>query len=145
MMSISIRVVWIENIAKKLNKLWEKELEQAKEKRLKEVALLLERNSKKEAPVGSWKLRDSIESKISRDNALIYSLLPYAVFVHEWTLPHLIKPSTKKALYWQGAEHPVPYVNHPWTKANPFFTRAVENTTSKILERFNEIIWWLIN
>ena len=36
-------------------------------------------------------------------------------------------------------------VHHPWTKENPFFTKAVNNQRSKILERFNTIIQEYIN
>jgi len=51
----------------------------------------------------------------------------YPLFVHEGTSAHVIMPRTKKALYWKGASRPVRGVNHPGTKANPYFKRAIKN------------------
>lgn len=38
-------------------------------------------------------------------------------FLHDGTKPHEIRPSSKKALSWPGAAHPVKRVQHPGTKA----------------------------
>lgn len=51
----------------------------------------------------------------------------YPLFVHEGTSAHVITPRTKKTLHWKGASHPVRSVNHPGTKANPYFKRAIKN------------------
>ena len=62
-MSLSIEVRWDEEVTKKLKKLGEKDLIAAREKRLKEASIILEWESKKEAPVKNWMLRKSITSK----------------------------------------------------------------------------------
>ena len=51
----------------------------------------------------------------------------YPLFVHEGTAAHVIMPKNKKALHWKGATHPARSVNHPGTKANPYFKRAIQN------------------
>lgn len=56
----------------------------------------------------------------------------YALFVHEGTGPHDIVPINKKALFWQGAAHPVKRVHHPGTHANPFMPRIIQNAQSDI-------------
>jgi hypothetical protein len=54
----------------------------------------------------------------------------YALFVHEGTAPHIIRPNTAKALFWPGAPHPMKSVRHPGTKPNRFLTRMVEQAKS---------------
>jgi hypothetical protein len=49
---------------------------------------------------------------------------PLGNFIVKGTKPHTILPKTKKALWWEGAEHPVKRVSHPGTKANKFSGRA---------------------
>ncbi len=56
----------------------------------------------------------------------------YADFVIGGTAPHLILPVTKKALWWQGAAHPVSQVQHPGTAPNDFPQRAVEQAKPKL-------------
>lgn len=52
-------------------------------------------------------------------------LTPYAIFVHDGTKPHEIRPKNKKAL--KTPFGPRKKVNHPGTKANPYLQNAVEN------------------
>lgn len=49
---------------------------------------------------------------------------PLGKFITEGTSAHTIRPKTKKALFWEGAAHPVAMVRHPGTKANKFPGRA---------------------
>lgn len=44
----------------------------------------------------------------------------YSVDVEMGTMPHLIVPNSKQALFWPGAAHPVAYVNHPGTRPMPY-------------------------
>lgn len=56
-------------------------------------------------------------------------LAPYAVFVHDGTKAHEIRPKNAKAL-----KTPFGYrkkVNHPGIKANPYLQNAVDNYDSK--------------
>lgn len=41
----------------------------------------------------------------------------HAAILEHGSRPHIIEPSTKKALYWRGAAHPVRRVHHPGTPA----------------------------
>ena len=50
---------------------------------------------------------------------LVGSSLDYADHVEFGTDPHEIRPRTKRALWWPGADHPVAKVNHPGTVAQP--------------------------
>jgi len=54
---------------------------------------------------------------------------PYALFVHDGTEPHLIRPNKKQALFWEGAPHPVKLVHHPGTKPIPFLTASLHLAT----------------
>lgn len=56
-------------------------------------------------------------------------LAPYAIFVHDGTKPHEIRPKNKKAL--KTPFGPRKKVNHPGTKANPYLQNAVDNYNSK--------------
>lgn len=56
-------------------------------------------------------------------------LAPYAVFVHDGTKAHEIRPKNAKAL-----KTPFGYrkkVNHPGTKANPYLQKAVDSYDAK--------------
>ena len=143
-MSLSIEVRWDEEVTKKLKKLGEKDLIVAREKRLKEASIILEWESKKEAPVKNWMLRKSITSKAYSEYAVVFTNLFYAPFVHEWTAPHIIMPKFKKALHWIDPntwdDRFAKLVHHPGYEWNPFFTRAVENNEKIIVNRFYEII-----
>jgi len=90
-------------------------------------------------PVRTSNLLNSITSSVSPDGkkGLIKATAtnkegePYGLFVHEGTglfgpLKRLIKPKTKKALYWEGAKHPVKSVKGQ--KPNRFFLKAIKDT-----------------
>lgn len=149
-MNVTLKIVWAEEVAKKLQTFGEMDLKNARDKWLRESAILLEWEAKKEAPVDKGILRKYIRSRVSADHAIVYNNIAYALYVHEGTKAHLIKPKEKKGLFWKGAKHPVKWVRHPWTKANSFFTRALENSQGRIQKRFSEIIntlittrfWW---
>jgi hypothetical protein len=87
------------------------------------TAVLLEA-LKTEAPRKTGRLRDSILVRTEDGEQRFYAL-PYARFVVGGTRPHLILPRTKRALFWQGAGHPVRQVRHPGTAPNDFRARAV--------------------
>ncbi len=141
-MTISIEINWADEVAKKLKKLWNDDLQEARKRRLTESTILLQWEAKKETPVDNWILRKSIKYTVHNDFGVVYSNLFYAPFVHEWTRPHLIKPVKKKSLFRIDEEwgHFAKVVHHPWSKANPFFKRAVENKQEKIIQRFYDII-----
>ena len=48
---------------------------------------------------------------------------PYDVYMEEGTKPHGIDGNP--LLYWEGALHPVPHVNHPGTEAYKYMEEAM--------------------
>ena len=90
----------------------------------------IEAKAVKLVPVRTSNLQRSITSNVSPDGKKgeIRATAPYAKYVHEGTglfgpFHQLIRPKTKKALFWPGALHPVKSVKGQ--KPNPFFTRAL--------------------
>lgn len=86
--------------------------------------------SKPDRRGGGSSLRGSIRIlRFSVDGGGLYSDigsdLPYAILVEGGTEAHIIKPKRKKALWWEGLEHPVPRVNHPGARAKPYLRPAV--------------------
>lgn len=64
----------------------------------------------------------------------------YGGYLEEGTLPHIIKPKNKKALYWSGAMHPVKEVNHPGTKAYPIIEDTLRGNKDKLGRDIMD--WW---
>ena len=89
-------------------------------------------NVRKEAPVDHGRLAGSFQlDKVDDLSYRIWSGVEYALAVHEGTKPHVIEPKKKKALYWDGAGHPVKRVMHPGTQANPYAERAIEQASGR--------------
>lgn len=99
---------------------------------IQRAVLILEGASKEEAPSREGTLRRSITSRASRDEGVIGTNVAYAGVVHGGSRPHIIRARNRKALFWPGATHPVRSVNHPGTKANPFFERALDRNRDAI-------------
>lgn len=93
-----------------------------------------------ETPVKTGALKRSIMPTFGHLRAVIEPRAKYAIFVHQGTGPHDIRPIRKKALYWKGALHPVMVVHHPGTKRNPFMERGLENVKPKVDEIFKKTI-----
>lgn len=98
------------------------------------------RETKKEAPVKTSRLRTGIRSKISPFRGTVESTVEYGIYVHEGTSAHIIRPVRKKALYWKGASHPVRSVRHPGTRANPFMKRGAEKAEGQVQAIFQRAI-----
>lgn len=104
----------------------------------------IEAKAKKEVPVKTSNLLRSITSNVSADGKKgeIRAIAPYAKYVHEGTglfgpFKTLIRPTTKKALFWPGAAHPVKSVKG--MKPRPFFTRALAQIDPQKV--FEDGIW----
>lgn len=108
---------------------------------LESVAREVVKIAQEEAPEKSGELKSSIDIlSITDEEAIVghkyndkivvnwgNAKTIYPLFVHEGTSAHVIMPKTKKALHWKGATHPARSVNHPGTKANPYFKRTIQN------------------
>ena len=68
--------------------------------------------------------------------------VPYAVFVHEGTKPHIIEPRNKRALRWvaRGEFAFAKRVFHPGTEKDQFLYEAAENEMPKIQSRFENAL-----
>jgi phage gpG-like protein len=75
-------------------------------------------------------LRRSVRASATSNRALLQAgggAVPYAA-VHQFGgKPHVIIPNKKKALYWEGAAHPVKRVNHPGVPARPYMVMQPED------------------
>jgi hypothetical protein len=75
--------------------------------------------------VNTGRLKASIKWELDGTTGRVSTDVDYWRHVEYGTAPHIIRPSTKKALYWPGADHPVAKVNHPGTPAFPFMRPAL--------------------
>ena len=69
----------------------------------------------------------------------VYLASKVAVFMHEGTRPHIIRPRIKRSLRWMvGLDNEVyaKVVHHPGTKADPFLDSALTTCEPAIVERF---------
>lgn len=72
------------------------------------------------SPVDHGLLRQWFIESIDDEEAHIKSPAEYAIYQDQGTRPYLIFPNKKKALFWDGAEHPVKMVAHPGVGAKHF-------------------------
>ncbi len=85
-------------------------------------------------------LRRSISHKVSANEGIVSANTKYAEGVEKGTKPHIIRAKNKKALYWQGAKHPVRVVNHPGSKAKPYLIPALEAERPKFIQNLKEAV-----
>jgi hypothetical protein len=77
-------------------------------------------------PVHTGALKADLASEVDGYYARIGAkTVPYAVYVEEGAAPHMIYPNSKKALWWEGLEHPVSRVHHPGSPATHFMREAL--------------------
>lgn len=78
------------------------------------------------APVDTGYLKSSIARYSAGPlTERIHAFAPYAAYVELGTKPHGIKPRNKKALWWEGAEHPYARVWHPGATEQPYLRTAL--------------------
>lgn len=101
----------------------------------------------KEAPANKeigqgTRLRHSFKTRMSSKlSGELFSISPYADYVHEGTAPHVIEAKNKRVLANRrtGAIFGR-RVNHPGTRANRFFVRSLETSKKKIDEYFQKAL-----
>lgn len=107
-----------------MNSGWHKWFEDQAEDYLQETCEAVLEDMKRECPVNTGRLRDSLDIRMDGLEAKVGSFgVDYAYAVEDGTRPHTIK-AKGKALSWPDAEHPVTEVNHPGQQATHFMRRA---------------------
>lgn len=80
--------------------------------------------------------RQAIHSGVEVKSDVIHLYLAhgkeYGPYLEKDTPPHIIRPREKKALFWNGASHPVRQVYHPGTKAQPIIEPTLEAHKDRI-------------
>ena len=84
------------------------------------------------SPVDHGLLKSWFLDSLSSDEAVIKSPAEYAQWVNDGTQPYTITPTSKKALYWEGADHPVRVVHHPGIKARHFVEDSLADVNGRL-------------
>lgn len=88
-------------------------------------------------------LRRGITTDVGNMEVTVHtSNIKYARGVEEGTRPHIIRAKNKKALYWEGAKHPVKSVRHPGSRAKPFLMPAFEKEKEVLIRDLEKVIKW---
>ena len=106
-------------------------MERETEKRINKAVLRTLAYIKKNTPVKTSNLRNSIVVNKTETGFIIGTNTKYAEHVEIGVRPHKIEPKNKKALYWKGARHPVKSVMHPGFDGRLMFYKG-----SKMFEKF---------
>jgi len=145
-MEIKIKVEGLKEIIEALEKAPQITINEL-EKAVKKTLLSIQSNAIKEAPANKEigqgaRLRQSFFVRMTNKmSGYLYNRQPYAIYVHEGTRPHEIRPKDKKVLANRRTGQIFgKVVHHPGTKPNPFFIRAVERSKSQIEKNFNDVI-----
>ena len=105
---------------------------QAKEQGMKYVSEELIRVLERNSPVDHGVLKKWFSESLGSDEAVIKSPAEYAQWVNDGTQPYTITPTSKKALYWEGADHPVRVVHHPGIKARHFVEDSLDDVNGRL-------------
>ena len=109
---------------------------EAKSKGLSYAAEDLVRVLMMNSPVDHGLLKSWFIESLTDDEAHIKTPAEYAAYVNYGTRPHFIYPTNKKMLYWEGADHPVPYVVHPGTTPTLFIENSIDEVNLRMDEFF---------
>lgn len=110
------------------------------QKAITQSIFLVHREAKLEAPVGvTGHLRSRMGKQITPFRGVIGPTVEYGLFVHEGTSPHWT--SVKNLEKWANKKGINPFalqrsIARKGTKANPFMTRAVDQSEGKVQEFF---------
>ena len=109
---------------------------------INKTIIKLESNIKKEAPVnkqkGGGNLRQSVKGSMTGiASGMVEVWANYGSAVETGTKPHIIRAINKKVLANKRLGQIFgKVVHHPGTKANPFFTRGIDNSRNDIDQYF---------
>jgi Bacteriophage HK97-gp10, putative tail-component len=95
------------------------------ERRAQKVIDLAQRNAPEKT--GEYKRSFRIERVRVRGAAAVRVVndSPVAAIIEHGSRPHVIEAKNGKALFWEGARHPVKKVNHPGTPARHILRNAL--------------------
>ena len=101
-----------------------------------ETIRILLRYADRNTPDKTGTLRRGNQSEVSAsgDYGRVFNQVPYANYVHGGTRPHVIRPRSPGgvlAFTIGGQMVFAKRVNHPGTKANPFYDHAVSQSASE--------------
>ena len=105
---------------------------QAKEQGMKYVSEELIRVLERNSPVDHGVLKKWFSESLGSDEAVIKSPAEYAEWVNDGTRPYTITPTSKKALYWEGADHPVKVVHHPGIRGRHFVEDSLNDVNGRL-------------
>ena len=107
-------------------------LTQAKQKGLEYSSQELIRVLMRNSPVDHGLLKSWFVESMTSDEAVIKSPAEYAEWVNDGTHPYTITPTSKKALYWEGADHPVRVVHHPGIRGRHFVEDSLNDVNGRL-------------
>ena len=107
-------------------------MNQAKQKGMKYASQELIRVLRRNSPVDHGVLKKWFIDSFSSDEVSIKSPAEYAQYVNDGTRPYTITPVNKKALYWNGADHPVRVVHHPGIKGRHFVEESISDVSGRL-------------
>ena len=114
------------------SKLSPDKLTEAKQKGLEYSSQELIRVLMRNSPVDHGLLKSWFVESMTSDEAVIKSPAEYAQWVNDGTQPYTITPTSKRALYWEGADHPVKVVHHPGIKARHFVEDSLDDVNGRL-------------
>lgn len=107
---------------------------------VKQTVFFIGGKAKANANIKTGRLRASEKITWSGIKGEIEFTAKYAGYIHDGTMPHVIRPKGKQALWWKGLSHPVKVVHHPGYKGNPYLKNAVEESQHQTDKFFTEAV-----
>lgn len=109
---------------------------------VRKAAYDVEGEAKTRVPVDTGNLKNSIQTVVAADgfSAEVSVGAEYGAAVEFGSREHVIKPATKKALFWEGAEHPVKSVTIPAQPARPYMTPAAEVVRPRFEQAMGQLV-----
>ena len=88
------------------------------------------------SPLDHGLLKSWFIDSLTDDEAVIKTPAEYASYVNDGTGPYIIEPVSAKALYWEGADHPVKRVHHPGIKGRHFVEDSIDDVEGRLGDYF---------
>ncbi len=118
---------------------------------IERTAFKIEGDAKRAAPVnkqsGGGTLRQSISSKMTgKASAVIQSKAKYSAYVDQGTKPHIIRVKNARVLAnKRTGQFFGKVVNHPGTKAQPYFSNAIKSGEKFINNELTQALQNVLN